>query len=147
MQSEFDVPIGFSDHSPGIELPIAAVALGACVVEKHFTLDKNLEGPDHKASLNPVEFKAMVDAIRNVEIAMGDGIRTFSENELEIKRVARKSIVLNEDVSKGTSIKRDMLSIKRPGTGIPPKFIEDVVGRKAINDLKANSVLKWDDLE
>lgn len=147
LQSEFDVPIGFSDHSPGIELPIAAVALGACVVEKHFTLDKNLEGPDHKASLNPVEFKAMVDAIRNVEIAMGDGIRTFSENELEIKRVARKSIVLNEDVSKGTSIKRDMLSIKRPGTGIPPKFIEDVVGRKAINDLKANSVLKWDDLE
>jgi len=147
LQVEFDVPIGFSDHSPGIELPIAAVALGACVVEKHFTLDKNLEGPDHKASLNPVEFKAMVDAIRNVEVAMGDGIRTFSVNELEIKKVARKSIVLNEDVSKGTSIKRDMLSIKRPGTGIPPKFIEDVVGRKAINDLKANSVLKWDDLD
>ena len=147
LQAEFDVPIGFSDHSPGIELPIAAVALGACVVEKHFTLDKNLEGPDHKASLNPVEFKAMVDAIRNVEVAMGDGIRTFSENELEIKKVARKSIVLNEDVSKGTSIKRDMLSIKRPGTGIPPKFIEEVVGRKAVNDLKANSVLKWDDLD
>ena len=147
LQSKFNVPIGFSDHSPGIELPIAAVALGACVVEKHFTLDKNLEGPDHKASLNPKEFKAMVDAIRNIEVAMGDGIRTFSENELEIKKVARKSIVLNEDVSKGTSIKRDMLSIKRPGTGIPPKFIEDVVGRKAINDLKANSVLKWDDLD
>lgn len=147
LQSKFNVPIGFSDHSPGIELPIAAVALGACVIEKHFTLDKNLEGPDHKASLNPVEFKAMVDAIRNVEVAMGDGIRKFSENENGIKKVARKSIVLNEDVGKGMILKRQMLSIKRPGTGIPPKFIREVVGRKVINDLKANSVLKWEDLD
>lgn len=147
LQSEFNVPIGFSDHSPGIELPIAAVALGACVVEKHFTLDKNLEGPDHKASLNPIEFKAMVDAIRNVEVAMGDGIRKFSENENEIKKIARKSIVINGDACKGTIIKRDILSIKRPGTGIPPKFIGKVVGKKLINDLKANSVLKWDDLD
>ena len=147
LQNEFDVPIGFSDHSPGIELPIAATALGACVVEKHFTLDKNLEGPDHKASLNPKEFKAMVDAIRNVEVAMGDGVRKFSENELEIKKVARKSIVLNQDVSKDMIIERGMLSIKRPGTGIPPKFIDDVVGKKLIKDLKANNVLKWDYLE
>lgn len=147
LQKEFDVPIGFSDHSPGIELPIAAIALGACVVEKHFTLDKNLEGPDHKASLNPKEFKAMVDAIRNVEVAMGDGVRKFSENELEIKKVARKSIVLNQDVSKDMIIERVMLSIKRPGTGIPPKFIDDVVGKKLIKDLKANNVLKWDYLE
>ena len=147
LQKEFDVPIGFSDHSPGIELPIAAVALGACVVEKHFTLDKNLEGPDHKASLNPKEFKAMVDAIRNVEVAMGDGIRKFSDNELEIKKVARKSIVLNQDVSKDMIIERRMLSIKRPGTGIPPKFIDDVIGKKLIKDLKANNVLKWDYLE
>ena len=147
LQKEFDVPIGFSDHSPGIELPIAAVALGACVVEKHFTLDKNLEGPDHKASLNPKEFKAMVDAIRNVEVAMGDGIRKFSDTELEIKKVARKSIVLNHDVSKDMIIERGMLSIKRPGTGIPPKFIDDVVGKKLIKDLKANNVLKWDYLE
>lgn len=147
LQKEFDVPIGFSDHSPGIELPIAAVALGACVVEKHFTLDKNLEGPDHKASLNPKEFKAMVDAIRNVEVAMGDGVRKFSDNELEIKKVARKSIVLNQDVSEDMIIERRMLSIKRPGTGIPPKFIDDVVGKKLIKDLKANNVLKWDYLE
>ena len=147
LKSEFDVPIGFSDHSPGIELPIAAVALGACVVEKHFTLDKNLEGPDHKASLNPNEFKAMVDAIRNVEVAMGDGVRKFSDNELEIKKVARKSIVLNQDVSEDMIIERKMLSIKRPGTGIPPKFIDDVVGKKLIKDLKANNVLKWDYLE
>lgn len=147
LQKEFDVLIGFSDHSPGIELPIAAVALGACVVEKHFTLDKNLEGPDHKASLNPKEFKAMVDAIRNVEVAMGDGVRKFSDNELEIKKVARKSIVLNQDVSKDMIIERGMLSIKRPGTGIPPKFIDDVVGKKLIKDLKSNNVLKWDYLE
>lgn len=147
LQSEFDVPIGFSDHSPGIELPIAAVALGACVVEKHFTLDKTLEGPDHKASLNPVEFKAMVDAIRNVEIAMGDGVRKFSENELEIKKIARKSIILNEDVSKGRSIEKKMLAIKRPGTGIAPKYLNQVIGRKVNQDLNKNAVLKWEHLE
>lgn len=147
LQNELDVPIGFSDHSPGIELPIAAVALGACVVEKHFTLDKNMDGPDHKASLNPAEFKAMVDAIRNVEVAMGDGVRKFSENELEIKKVARKSIILNCNLEKGSIIEREMLSIKRPGTGIAPKFINEIVGKRLINDLKANSVLQWDYLE
>ena len=147
LQSEFDVPIGFSDHSPGIELPIAAVALGACVVEKHFTLDKTLEGPDHKASLNPVEFKAMVDAIRNVEVAMGDGVRRFSENELEIKKIARKSIILNEDISEGIRIEKKMLAIKRPGTGIAPKYINQVIGRKVNQDLNKNAVLKWEHLE
>ena len=147
LKLEFDVPIGFSDHSPGIELPIAAVALGACVVEKHFTLDKNLEGPDHKASLNPKEFKAMVDAIRNVEVAMGDGIRKFSDNELEIKKVARKSIVLNQDVKKGTKLQREMLSIKRPGTGIPPKFINDVIGKETIEDLKSGTIILWGNLK
>ena len=147
LQNEFDVPIGFSDHSPGIELPIAAVALGACVIEKHFTLDKNLKGPDHKASLNPKEFKAMVDAIRNVEVAMGDGIRTFSDNENNIKKVARKSIILNEDVHEGTIIEKSMLTVKRPGTGIAPKYIDEIIGKKIIKDLAANTVLKWDYLE
>ena len=147
LQKEFDVPIGFSDHSPGIELPIAAVALGACVVEKHFTLDKNLEGPDHKASLNPKEFKSMVDAIRNVEVAMGDGVRKFSENEEEIKKVARKSIVLNRDVKKGAVLQREMLSIKRPGTGIPPKFINDIIGKEIIEDLKSGTVVLWENLK
>ena len=147
LQKEFDVRIGFSDHSPGIELPIAAVALGACVVEKHFTLDKNLEGPDHKASLNPKELKAMVDAIRNVEVAMGDGVRKFTENEEEIKKVARKSIVLNQDVKKGTRLQREMLSIKRPGTGIPPKFINDIIGKEIIEDLKSGTVVLWENLK
>lgn len=146
LQNELDVPIGFSDHSPGIELPIAAVALGVCVVEKHFTLDKTLEGPDHKASLNPDEFKAMVSAIRNVEVAMGDGVRRFSKNEKEIKQVARKSIILNENVQKGTVLKREMLSIKRPGTGISPKYIDDVIGKTVIADLNINHVLKWEDI-
>lgn len=147
MQKEFDVPIGFSDHSPGIELPIAAVALGACIIEKHFTLDKTLEGPDHKASLNPKEFKNMVEAIRNVEIAMGDGVRKISENEDEIKKIARKSIILNENISKGTAIERKMLSIKRPGTGIAPNDIEKIIGKKVNRNLSANSVLKWDYLK
>lgn len=146
LQNELDVPIGFSDHSPGIELPIATVALGVCVVEKHFTLDKTLEGPDHKASLNPDEFKAMVSAIRNVEVAMGDGVRRFSKNEKEIKQVARKSIILNENVQKGTVLKREMLSIKRPGTGISPKYIDDVIGKTVIADLNINHVLKWEDI-
>ena len=147
LKSELNIPIGFSDHSPGIELPIAAVALGACVIEKHFTTDKTLEGPDHKASLNPEEFKAMVDAIRHVEVAMGDGIRKFSENELEIKKVARKSIILNQNASCGTIIKRDMLSIKRPGTGIEPKYINDIIGKKINKDLNSETILQWDYLE
>ncbi|WP_405289640.1 N-acetylneuraminate synthase [Methanobrevibacter sp.] len=147
LQKELDVPIGFSDHSPGIELPIAAVALGACVVEKHFTLDKTLEGPDHKASLNPEEFKAMVDAIRNVEVAMGDGIRKFSENEKNIKKVARKSIILNNDIKKGTVLKKEMLSIKRPGTGIEPKYLNEVIGKIANKDLNSSVILQWEDLE
>ncbi|WP_407421263.1 N-acetylneuraminate synthase [Methanobrevibacter sp.] len=147
LQREFDAPIGFSDHSLGIELPIAAVALGACVVEKHFTLDKTLEGPDHKTSLDPDEFKAMVSAIRNVEVAMGDGIRKFSENEREIKKVARKSIILNNDIKRGTVIEKEMLSIKRPGTGIAPKFVVDVIGKTVTKDLKSGHVLKWNDLE
>ena len=147
LQKELDVPIGFSDHSPGIELPIAAVALGACVVEKHFTLDKTLEGPDHKASLNPEEFKAMVNAIRNVEVAMGDGIRKFSENEKDIKKVARKSIILNKDIKKGTVLEKEMLSIKRPGTGIGPKYLNEVIGKVANKDLNSSAILQWEDLE
>ena len=147
LQNEFDVPIGFSDHSLGIELPVAAVALGARVIEKHFTLDKNLEGPDHKASLNPEEFKTMVNAIKNVEVAMGDGIRRFSENEKEIKKVARKSIILTENISKGTPLEKSMISIKRPGTGIAPKYINEIIGKKVIKDLNSGTILKWNYLE
>lgn len=147
LQNSFDVPIGFSDHSPGIELPIAATALGSCVIEKHFTIDKSLPGPDHKASLNPEEFKAMVDAIRHVEMAMGDGIRRLSENERAIKDVARKSIVAKAPIKKGEILTKDNLAFKRPGNGIEPKYIDKVVNRKACRDLDADHVLSYEDLE
>lgn len=106
-----------------------------------------MDGSDYKASLYPQEFKDLVDAIRNVDVAMGDGVRKFSENELEIKKIARKSIVLNEKLSKGTIIKREMLSIKRPGTGIAPKYIEELVGRKLNQDFDCDTVLQWNYLK
>lgn len=146
LQENFNVVVGFSDHSPGIELPIAATALGARVIEKHFTLDKNLPGPDHKASLSPVEFNAMVNGIRHVEAAMGDGIRRLSENELAIRDVARKSIVVKSPIKRGETITRDNLSIKRPGNGIEPKYLNDIVGRVANVDLDVDHVLSYDDL-
>ncbi len=146
LQTEFNIPIGFSDHSPGIELPIAAAALGAKVIEKHFTIDKQLPGPDHGASLDYNEFKEMVKAIRNVELAMGDGIRKLNQKEMDIKEVARKSIILNKDIKKGTILTKDMLIIKRPGTGLAPKEIDNVIGKTTNKDLKRDDILKWDDL-
>ncbi|MCF0225968.1 MAG: N-acetylneuraminate synthase [Methanobrevibacter sp.] len=146
LQDNFNVVIGFSDHSPGIELPIAAVALGSKVIEKHFTIDKSLPGPDHKASLNPDEFKAMVSSIRNVELAIGDGVRRLSENELAIKEVARKSIIVKTNIKKGEVLTEDNLTIKRPGNGIEPKFINKVLGRRVNKDLEADSILSFDDL-
>jgi len=147
LKSNFNVPIGFSDHSCGIELAIASIGLGACVIEKHFTTDKTLEGPDHEASLEPDEFKVMVDAIRNVEIAMGDGKRTLCESELEIKKVARKSIVAKVDISKGSILDSNMLSIKRPGTGIEPKYLKSLFGKKVKVDMKRDDLIKYDFLE
>ena len=144
LKEKFKVPIGFSDHSPGIELAIAAVGLGACVIEKHFTLDKTLDGPDHQASLEPHEFKAMVDAIRNVEIAMGDGVRRISDSELEIKKVARKSIVAACDIPSGSTLSDGMLAIKRPGTGIEPKYFKSLIGKKAKVDIKKDDLIKYE---
>lgn len=145
LQDKFEVIVGFSDHSPGIELPIAATALGAKVIEKHFTIDKSLPGPDHKASLNAIEFKSMVDAIRNVELSMGDGVRKLSNNELNIREVARKSIVVKKPIKKGEKITKDKLTIKRPGTGIEPKNINDIDGKVAKHDLDFDDVLSYDD--
>ena len=143
----FKCQVGYSDHTMGIEVPIAAVAMGAEIIEKHFTLDKNMDGPDHKASLNPEEFKAMVSAIRHVEVAMGDGVRKFSDNENEIKKVARKSIILNDNLKKGEILEKEALSIKRPGTGIAPKYVNDLIGKTVNKDLKSGHVLQWEDLE
>ena len=134
------IHVGYSDHTEGIEVPIAAVALGASIIEKHFTLDKNMEGPDHKASLEPDELKAMVRAIRNIEKALGNGIKKPSSSELKNKPVARKSIVAARDIRKGEVFTEENLTVKRPGTGISPMRWDEVIGRNA----KKNFV--WDDL-
>jgi N-acetylneuraminate synthase/N,N'-diacetyllegionaminate synthase len=139
--------IGYSDHTLGIEVPIAAVALGATVIEKHFTLDRNLPGPDHSASLEPIELKAMVQAIRNIEKALsGSGIKSPTPSERGNKIVARKSIMLNKNLVSGTIITEGDLDIKRPGNGISPMKINEVIGKKLKSDLSKETILKWEDL-
>ncbi len=125
------IQVGYSDHTPGIEVPIAAVALGAEVIEKHFTLDRHMEGPDHRASLEPDELKSMVTAIRNMEKAMGNGIKKPSPSELKNKPIARKSIVAARNIAKGEVFTEENLTVKRPGTGINPMRWDEVIGRMA----------------
>ncbi len=138
----FGVNAGYSDHTQGIEVAIAAVALGATVIEKHFTLDRNLPGPDHKASLEPDELKAMVDAIRNIEQALGDGIKRPSTSELKNKLVARKSLVAAKHIAIGEVFDEDNLTVKRPGTGISPIYWDEIIGRKASRDFIANELIE-----
>lgn len=141
MQSAFDVNVGYSDHTLGIEVPLAAVALGACVIEKHFTLDKNFAGPDHRASLEPHEFKAMVEGIRKVEASLGNGQKVPAASETNNAAVARRSIVAARDISAGTTITPTEITFMRPGTGLPPRMAEQVVGKTARIDVKAGSLL------
>lgn len=129
---KFGVQIGYSDHTKGIEVPIAAVALGATVIEKHFTLDKTMEGPDHKASLEPDELKAMVSAIRNIEQALGSGHKTISESERKNIEIARKSIVAARPIEAGELLTEENLTVKRPGNGISPMRWNEVVGTCAV---------------
>ena len=131
---KFGVQIGYSDHTKGIEVPIAAVALGATVIEKHFTLDKNMEGPDHKASLEPDELKAMVSAIRNIEQALGSGHKTISESERKNIEIARKSIVAACPIKAGELLTEENLIVKRPGNGINPMRWNEVVGTRAVQN-------------
>ena len=143
LRKEFGVEVGYSDHTKGIEVPIAAVALGATVIEKHFTLDRNMEGPDHKASLEPDELKAMVSAIRNIEKAVGgDGTKHISESERKNIAIARKSIVAARDIKKGELLTEDNLTVKRPGTGISPMRWEEVIGTKAIRDFNDEELIE-----
>jgi N,N'-diacetyllegionaminate synthase len=128
IEKELGVKIGYSDHTLGIEVPIAAVAMGATVIEKHFTLDRNMEGPDHKASLEPGELTAMVTAIRNIELALGDGIKKPSKSEQKNILIARKSIVAIEDIKKGDIFTEENISVKRPGNGISAMKWHDVLG-------------------
>lgn len=143
MGQAFQLPVGYSDHTLGIEVPIAAVVLGACMIEKHFTLDKNMDGPDHRASLNPEELKNMVASVRNIERALGDGVKRCMPKEENAKRIARKSIVMIKDVVKGQEITKDVMAIKRPGEGIEPKYADEIIGYRAAQDIKADTPLQW----
>ena len=138
IQKEFDVAVGYSDHTLGIEVDIAAVAMGASIVEKHFTIDKAKEGPDHKASLEPEELRAMVIAIRNVEKALGDGIKIPSGSEKPNIVVARKSILANQKIKKGDTLTEENIIVKRPGNGISPMKWDEVIGLVAAKDYQVD---------
>ncbi len=142
MKNAFDVKVGFSDHTPGIEMPIAAAALGAEVIEKHFTLNKKMDGPDHKASLEPSEFSSMIKAIRNVEKAMGSGIKKPSTSEAKNLLIVRKSIIAKKKIIKGAILTENNLTIKRPGTGISPIFWEQIIGKTATRDYSEDEIIE-----
>lgn len=147
LRSAFGFPVGYSDHMTGINIASAAVALGACVIEKHFTLDRSLPGPDHKASLEPLELKVMVRNIRELEIALGDGIKVISSEEFNIKKIATKSLVAKCTIYAGDTISTQSLIVKRPGTGIEPKYFDLVLGKIAKQDIKKDSIITWDMIE
>lgn len=142
LQKEFGCRAGYSDHTGGIEVSVAAVAMGACVIEKHFTLDQNMEGPDHKASLEPEELRQMVRSIRNVETALGDGIKRPSEVEMKNMAVARKSIVAARDIKKGELLTEENVTTKRPGSGISPMLWDTVIGTKAVRDFREDELIE-----
>ena len=137
----FDIAFGYSDHTLGIEVDIAAVAMGACCIEKHFTLDKTMEGPDHKASLEPDELKAMVKAIRNIELALGSCVKKPSKSEIPNMQIARKSIVAKIDIKKGEILSEEKITIKRPGNGINPMRWDEIVGTIATKDYKEDELI------
>ena len=142
IRETFHVSVGYSDHTKGIEVPIAAVALGASIIEKHFTLDCNMEGPDHKASLEPDELKEMVTAIRHIELALGDGRKTVSASEAKNIVVARKSIIAACDIKKGEIFTEDNLTVKRPGNGISPMKWDEVIGQVAKHDFLEDELIE-----
>lgn len=142
IKDEFGVKVGYSDHTKGIEVPIAAVALGASIIEKHFTLDRNMEGPDHKASLEPDELKAMVDAIRHIEVALGNGIKKVAASEIKNISVARKSIVANRAIQAGEVFTEANITVKRPGDGISPMKWFDVLGKAAKRNFDEDEMIE-----
>jgi N,N'-diacetyllegionaminate synthase len=141
MQQEFDVSVGYSDHTLGIEVDIAAVAIGASCIEKHFTLDKEMDGPDHKASLEPKELKSMVLAIRNIEKALGDSEKRPSQSEIENIKVIRKSIIANQSIKKGDLLTSENITIKRPGNGISPMHWDEIIGSFASKNYNADDLI------
>jgi sialic acid synthase SpsE len=162
LEKEFNLIIGYSDHTEGIKVSLAAVVLGASIIEKHFTLDKNLAGPDHKASLEPQELKSLVNGIRDiekrlaqgkkpddlikeldVEETLGNGIKKPNPSEIEVAKIARKSLVAAIDISAGTKITETMISIKRPGIGILPKYLDQIIGKKSVQEIRKDELIDW----
>ncbi len=144
MRSAFDVPVGFSDHTVGIHISLTAVALGACVIEKHFTLDRTLPGPDHRASLEPAELRELVQSIRMVESALGSGRKVPAPSEIETAKVARRSLVAARNIPAGATLAPEMVIMRRPGTGMSPSMIDAVLGHRAISDIAAGTVMDAD---
>ncbi len=142
IKNEFNVEIGYSDHTQGIEVPIAATALGAKVIEKHFTLERNMPGPDHRASLEPDDLKAMVSAIRNIEMSLGHGRKEPSPSENKNRDIARKSIVAQKEIKKGEVFTIKNITVKRPGTGISPMSWYNIIGKKAKQDFKPDDLIE-----
>jgi N,N'-diacetyllegionaminate synthase len=142
IQKAFGVAVGYSDHTVGIEVAIAAVAMGASVIEKHFTIDRNLAGPDHKASLEPNELKSMVTSIRNIEFALGDGVKRITPSEAKNKPIARKSLVAKCAISRGDVFTAENLAVKRPGSGVSPMRWDEVIGRIASSDYSADDLIE-----
>lgn len=147
LQQAFDLPVGFSDHSFGASIPLASVALGACIIEKHYTLDKDLPGWDHEISANPEEMKTICHDSKKIAAALGNVFRTVSAEEEQKKGKFRRSIVLAGELKKGDIVKESDLAYKRPGTGIPPSEYQFVVGRKLNKDMEADSLLNWNNFE
>ena len=147
MKSMFGVPVGFSDHSLGIEAPIAAVALGAVIIEKHLTIDRQLEGPDHAASLEPAEFSQMTQCIRNIEKALGDGEKKPTEEELSEINKVRRGIYLSKNVKQGEPLDESAMTLKRPMEGIPSKYFDLIIGKKILKDAIKDTALSWDMIE
>ncbi len=144
LKQAFQVPVGFSDHTVSTVVPIVAVVLGASIIEKHFTLDKNLPGPDHKASASPDELRQIVHGIREFELASGSPIKKATKSEESTKLAFRRSIVARTHIPKGTKIKAPMLSFKRPAGGVSPQYVDSVIGKEAKSDIEPDQIIKWD---
>jgi N,N'-diacetyllegionaminate synthase len=147
MRAQFGVPVGYSDHTLGLEVAVAAVALGAAILEKHLTLDRAMPGPDHRASLEPAEFRELVREVRGVEAALGDGVKGPGRSEIANRAITRRGVFASVDIRKGTVLTPAMLACRRPADGIPASQFDSVVGRRARRDLTAGAKLSWDQLD
>jgi N,N'-diacetyllegionaminate synthase len=147
LKETFKLPVGYSDHTLGIEIPIAAATLGATVIEKHLTLDKNLPGPDHQASLEPDELQVMVSAVRNIEKALGNGVKEPGISEIRNMALVRKSLIATGDLERGHILRETDITIKRPGTGLHPKFKELVIGMKLTKNVREEDPIEWEVLK